>query len=193
MFTSRAEYRLSLRHDTADQRLLEKGRACGLQTEEALRRFRLKTETCDAIKELLRARRLGAADTALPETLGRHTGETLYQALRDPEVRLAEFEGLVPALREKPRELRDLCELDIKYEGYIKRQEREVEHFKKLENLHIPADFDWDSAEGISSEARQKLKAVQPLSVGQASRVAGIRPSDMAVLTLLLRKRQGKQ
>jgi tRNA uridine 5-carboxymethylaminomethyl modification enzyme len=189
MFTSRAEYRLGLRHDTADQRLLEKGCACGLQTEEARERFRRKTETCDAIKELLRGRRLGAADRGLPPALSRHIGETLYHALKDPGVNLAELEVLVPEIREKPRALRGLCELDIKYEGYIKRQEREVEHFKKLENMRIPSGFDWDSVEGISSEARQKLKAIRPLSIGQASRVAGVRPPDIAVLTLRLRKK----
>jgi tRNA uridine 5-carboxymethylaminomethyl modification enzyme len=189
MFTSRAEYRLGLRHDTADRRLLEKGYACGLQTEEAMRRFRLKTETCCAIKELLRARRLRETDTHLPQALGRHRGETLYQALKDPDVSMAEAQVLVPELGEKPRALRDLCELDIKYEGYIKRQEREVEHFRKLETMRIPPDFDWDGAEGISGEARQKLKSVKPMSVGQASRVSGVRPSDIAVLTLRLRKK----
>jgi tRNA uridine 5-carboxymethylaminomethyl modification enzyme len=193
MFTSRAEYRLGLRHDTADRRLLAKGRACGLQTEEAMRRFCLKTETCDAIKELLRSRRLCAPDTRLAPDLGGHLGQTFYQALKDPRVSLAELEELIPEIREKPKELRDLCELDIKYEGYIKRQEREVEHFKKLETLSIPPEFDWDSAEGISSESRQKLKSIKPLSVGQASRVAGVRPSDIAVLTLHLRKKREKQ
>jgi tRNA uridine 5-carboxymethylaminomethyl modification enzyme len=187
MFTSRAEYRLGLRHDTADRRLLEKGCACGLQTQEAQQRFRRKTETCDAIKELLRSRRLGPADLCLSQAASRHEGETLYQALKDPELRLAELENLVPGIRDTPRELRDLCELDIKYEGYIKRQEREVEHFKKMENLRIPAGFDWDGAEGISSEARQKLRAIRPLSLGQASRIAGVRPPDIAVLRLRLR------
>ncbi|MDR1931953.1 MAG: tRNA uridine-5-carboxymethylaminomethyl(34) synthesis enzyme MnmG [Spirochaetales bacterium] len=195
MFTSRAEYRLGLRHDTADRRLLPKAYACGLQSEEAMERLRRKTETCDAIKELLRSRRLAAADSAdaagraLPEKITRHTGETLYQTLKDPEVSLAELEALVPALSGKPPALRSLCELDIKYEGYIKRQEREVERFKKMENVKIPPDFDWDGAEGLSSEARQKLKTIRPLSVGQASRVAGVRPSDIAVLSLHLRRK----
>ncbi|MDR3201084.1 MAG: tRNA uridine-5-carboxymethylaminomethyl(34) synthesis enzyme MnmG [Spirochaetales bacterium] len=195
MFTSRAEYRLGLRHDTADQRLLAKAYERGLQTEEAMERLRRKTETCGAIKQLLRERRLSISDTGdeaesrLPEKIQRHTNETLYQTLKDPEVNLAELEAFVPALREKPQNLRDLCELDIKYEGYIQRQEREVEHFKKMENVKIPPDFNWDKAEGISSEARQKLGAIKPLSVGQASRIAGVRPSDIAVLTLHLRRK----
>jgi tRNA uridine 5-carboxymethylaminomethyl modification enzyme len=188
MFTSRAEYRLNLRHDTADQRLLEKGCALGLQSEEARERFRQKTAVCDSIKTLLRERRLCAADSGLADAVSRHIGETLYQALKDPEVRLAEIETLVPALPDTPRPLRELTELDIKYEGYIQRQRREVERFKKMEGMKIPQDFDWDAAEGISSESRQKFKAVRPLSLGQASRIAGVRPADIAVLTLRLRK-----
>jgi tRNA uridine 5-carboxymethylaminomethyl modification enzyme len=188
MFTSRAEYRLNLRHDTADQRLLEKGRALGLQSGEAWERFREKTGVCDSIKNLLRERRLRPADTNLPAGVSRHIGETLYQALKDPEVRLAEIEALIPGLPDTPRPLRELTELDIKYEGYINRQRREVERFKKMEAMRIPPDFNWDAAGGISSESRQKLKSVRPLSVGQASRIAGVRPSDIAVLTLHIRK-----
>jgi tRNA uridine 5-carboxymethylaminomethyl modification enzyme len=183
MFTSRAEYRLALRHDTADQRLLEKGCAAGPQTPAARERFLRKMEACDSIKELLRQRRLSERE-ALPEALARHAGETLYQALKDPELRLADMEALVPGLADRPKDLRCLAELDIKYEGYIKRQEREVERCKKMESLKIPPDFNWDAAEGLSSEARQKLKALRPLSLGQASRVSGVRSSDIAVLTL---------
>ena len=107
-----------------------------------------------------------------------------------PKVNLAGLEPFALSLRDMPPGLRELCELDIKYEGYIKRQQREVEHVKKMDDLRIPPDFDWDGAEGVSREARQKLKAVRPLSLGQASRVAGVRPSDIAVLTLLVRKKK---
>ena len=189
MFTSRAEYRLNLRHDTADVRLLEKGHAAGLQPPEALERFRRKTEGIEAIKQLLRERRLAAADPA-GEALAKHLGKTLYQALKDPEVTLEALLAVEPRLAGKPGHWLSLAELDVRYEGYLARQEREVGRFKKLEGLKIPADFDYDRVDGISSEARQKFKALKPLSIGQASRISGVRTSDIAVLSLHLGKKR---
>lgn len=191
MFTSRAEYRLRLRHDTADARLLEKGRAVGLQTEEALERFRGKSDARGEIRRILLERRIRESDSGLPETVARHRGETLCRALKDPEVNLEDLLLLAPVLGERPRQLLELEELDIKYEGYIKRQEEEVARFRKLEELRIPRDFDYDGTEGLSAESRQKMRSLRPLSVGQASRISGVRPSDLAVLTLHLRKRRG--
>jgi tRNA uridine 5-carboxymethylaminomethyl modification enzyme len=184
MFTSRAEYRLNLRQDTADSRLLEKGHAAGLQNKEALERFRRKTEDCGAVKHILRERRLSRGDAGLTREVERHIGETLYQALKDPEVRISGLVSLEPALAEKPSAILSLVELDIKYEGYILRQERDVGRFKKMETLRIPPDFDYDRIEGISSESRQKFKNIRPVSVGQASRISGVRTSDIAVLTM---------
>jgi tRNA uridine 5-carboxymethylaminomethyl modification enzyme len=184
MFTSRAEYRLNLRQDTADTRLLEKGHAAGLQNGESLERFRRKTAECDSVKQVLKERRLSREDSGLSEEITRHLGETLYQVLKDPEVRISGLAPLAPVLGEKSSAILSLVELDIKYEGYILRQERDVARFKKMENLRIPPDFDYDRIEGISTESRQKFKNIRPLSVGQASRISGVRVSDIAVLTM---------
>jgi len=189
MFTSRAEYRLNLRHDTADVRLLEKGRAAGLQSAEALERFRRKTEGIEAIKQLLRERKVSSAE-APDGAAARHVGRPFYQALKDPEMNMASLAALEPALAGKPKQWLDLAELDVKYEGYLARQEKEVERFRKLEGMRIPADFDYDAVDGISTESKQKFKKLRPLSIGQASRISGVRTSDVAVLSLHVGKRR---
>jgi tRNA uridine 5-carboxymethylaminomethyl modification enzyme len=185
MFTSRAEYRLNLRHDTADFRLFMKGRSRGLHSQEREELFQKKLETCEQVKHLLQERRISPKESLPPELL-RHVGKTLYQALKDPDVSLSDLKPYVPSLSEVRPDWLSVVELDIKYEGYIQRQNQEVERFQRLENRRIPPDFDYDSIEGLSHEARQKLAAIKPLSVGQASRIAGVRVSDIALLTLYL-------
>jgi tRNA uridine 5-carboxymethylaminomethyl modification enzyme len=185
LFTSRAEYRLSLRHDTADLKLLPLGARLGLQDPEALERVEAKRRGIALAREALRGAGLPAG--GLPAALSAHAGHTPEQALRDPAVRIAdllpyrpELAGLSPWL--------ELAELEVKYEGYIRRQEAQVERFRRLEDLRIPAGFDYAAAPGLSSEARDKLQGIRPLSLGQASRIAGVRSSDLAVLLILLRK-----
>ena len=185
MFTSRAEYRLNLRHDTADFRLFMKGRSRGLHSQEREELFQKKLETCEQVKHLLQERRISPKESLPPELL-RHVGKTLYQALKDPDVSLSDLKPYVPSLSEVRPDWLSVVELDIKYEGYIQRQNQEVERFQRLENRRIPPDFDYNSIEGLSNEARQKLAAIKPLSVGQASRIAGVRVSDIALLTLYL-------
>jgi len=185
MFTSRAEYRLNLRHDTADFRLFMKGRSRGLHSQEREELFQKKLETCEQVKHLLQERRISPKESLPPELL-RHVGKTLYQALKDPDVSLSDLKPYVPSLSEVRPDWLSVVELDIKYEGYIQRQNQEVERFQRLENRRIPPDFDYNSIEGLSHEARQKLAAIKPLSVGQASRIAGVRVSDIALLTLYL-------
>ena len=185
MFTSRAEYRLNLRHDTADFRLFMKGRSRGLHSQEREELFQKKLETCEQVKHLLQERRISPKESLPPELL-RHVGKTLYQALKDPDVSLSDLKPCVPSLSEVRPDWLSVVELDIKYEGYIQRQNQEVERFQRLENRRIPPDFDYNSIEGLSHEARQKLAAIKPLSVGQASRIAGVRVSDIALLTLYL-------
>jgi tRNA uridine 5-carboxymethylaminomethyl modification enzyme len=191
MFTSRAEYRLCLRHDTADRRLLRKGYEAGLRGRESLERLEEKIAGIEAIKELLRQRRLLAEDlqrqgSSTEAFLGKHRGKELYQILKDPEVQLSSLESLLPEAAGMPEEWRRQAELDVKYEGYIARQERQVHRFMKMEQLRIPSDLDYDRIEGISNESREKLKKIRPLSVGQASRISGVRNSDIAVLLILL-------
>ena len=174
MFTSRAEYRLNLRHDTADERLTEKGYEVGLATEERLEKLRDKMKDIESIQDLISHRGFG--------------GRNALEALKSPEVTMDELAEGIPEINLYPKSIRLALELKVKYDGYIKRQDRQVDRFSKLEGIRIPEDFDYDAVEGISSEAREKLKAVRPASVGQASRINGVRTSDMTVLLVYLRK-----
>jgi tRNA uridine 5-carboxymethylaminomethyl modification enzyme len=172
MFTSRAEYRLNLRHDSCDQRLTAKGFSVGLQKQEALDRLKDKLAKMDAVKDLLRARRLEE--------------KSALQALRMPEVTIADFLERMPELKAYEEPILYQVELDVKYEGYINRQERQISRFEKLESLLIDENLDYDAIEGLSAEGKEKLKKVRPLSVGQASRINGVRNSDIAVLIVHL-------
>jgi len=189
MFTSRAERRLVLRHDNSDARLTPKGRAAGLVDDERWERFNRKTAALEEITELLKSRRL-PGDAAAPRiaatALAPHAGESLAKALADPLVRTADFLPFAPELAERNPEWIERVELDVKYAGYIAKEERSVARMDKLESLRIPADFDYRSAVGLSAEAVEKLSAVRPLTLGQASRVGGVRQGDVAVLLVRL-------
>jgi tRNA uridine 5-carboxymethylaminomethyl modification enzyme len=193
LFTSRAEYRLSLRHDTADLRLLEKGHQIGLQNSEAVEALKAKRRGIDEIRELLRQRNLRERDCEKFPVFRKYLGRTLEHVLRDPEVRIEDLLSFEEGLKDKNSEWLHMSELDVKYEGYIKRQEKQVERFRKMEDLKIPRDFDFDTATGLSTESCLKLKEIRPLSVGQASRVSGVRSSDIAVLLVHLRRGRGTQ
>jgi len=188
LFTSRAEYRLCLRHDTADLRLLEKGHHIGLQNNGAVEALEAKRRGIEEIRELLRQRNLRALDCEKFPVFKKHLGSTLEHVLKDPEVHIEDLLLCAEGLKDQNPEWLYLCELDVKYEGYIKRQEKQVERFRKMEDLKIPRDFDYDVATGLSVESRLKFKEIRPLSVGQASRVSGVRSSDIAVLLVHLRR-----
>lgn len=195
LFTSRAEHRLSLMHETADLRLLPKGHEVGLQDKAAVEALSRKRAGIEEIRELLRKRRVSAADTAELPALESHKGRSFEQALRDPKVGIAALSGLsslAAALAARPAPWKSLAEIGVKYEGYITRQEEQVGRFQRLEEKRIPADFDWDGLVGVSAEAKEKLKRVRPVSLGQASRISGVRPPDIAVLMVLLQKGDGR-
>lgn len=174
MFTSRAEYRLNLRHDTADERLTRKGYDLGLATEERLDMLRRKTEHMESLQDLLRHRG--------------YEGRNALEALRSPEITMDELGQKIAEVNDYPKSTQLALELKVKYEGYIQRQDRAVERFAKMEGISIPEDFDYDSVDGISTESREKLKAIRPTSIGQASRINGVRPSDITVLLVYLKQ-----
>jgi tRNA uridine 5-carboxymethylaminomethyl modification enzyme len=193
MFTSRAEHRLMLRHDTADSRLTPKGRELGLVEDGRWERFVRKTEAIDAIVELLRSRRVPSTSAAatsavsalaagLAPALVPHVGDTLEKALSDP---LVELEDLIPyaeELRERPAEWLERVALDVKYAGYIEKEKRSAAKTAKLDAMKLSADLDYRAMTGLSAEAVEKLSAVRPITLGQAARVAGVRQGDIAVL-----------
>ena len=199
LFTSRAEYRLSLRADTADARLVPKARALGLQGDEALARLERKSRGIEEIRAALRARTVSAADEEVVAGLEGYRGRSLEQVLRDPRFTLGELARLLgadgaagPIARARPEWLGQ-AEAEVKYEGYIRRQDEQVARFRKMEGKRIPASFDYQRIVGLSSEAREKLAKIRPDSIGQASRISGVRPADIAVLLLYVRRGTGTE
>jgi tRNA uridine 5-carboxymethylaminomethyl modification enzyme len=188
LFTSRAEHRLSLRHDTADRRLLPTGRRIGLQDDAAMERLSRKVRGIEEIRALLRARRVSSDEASAAPCLGPHRGATFEQALRDPLVSIQALADFEQSLSAAATEWLRFAETEVKYEGYIRRQEEQVGRFRGLEEKRVPLDFDWSRLSGVSAEALEKLRLVRPASVGQASRIPGVRPPDIAVLLIHLKK-----
>lgn len=175
MFTSRAEYRLNLRHDSADQRLTPKGYAVGLKGQKAMDRLQSKLEQIEMVKKLLQK--------------GKSDGKRAINLIRQPEICIDDLVEMVPELATFDQTILYQAELDIKYAGYVKRQERQVDRFQRMERINIPSDFDYDTIEGMSTESREKLKKVRPVSVGQAGRISGVRTSDLAILMIILARK----
>ncbi|MDI6907748.1 MAG: tRNA uridine-5-carboxymethylaminomethyl(34) synthesis enzyme MnmG [Thermoanaerobacterales bacterium] len=198
MFTSRAEHRLLLRHDNADLRLTDIGSKIGLVTDERRRRFatrkRLITEECE---------RLSRVTVPVNETVQailRERGSApltqacrLADLLRRPEMRHADLAALGDGPADLPEDVVREVENEIKYEGYIRRQASQVARMEKMEGKRLPPDLDYDEVAGLSREGRQRLAAVRPETVGQASRVPGVSPADIAVVLVYLEKRRRLQ
>ena len=178
MFTSRAEYRLNLRHDSADQRLTPYGFEIGLQSEQNMERLRRKIEKIDMVKSLLESTRVA--------------GKKGSDYLKQVDISIEDLVPEIPALKDVEPVITYQVELDVKYSGYIQRQERQVERHVKMEKIEIPDQFDYDRIEGLSAEAREKFKAIRPKNLGQAGRISGVRNSDMAVLMVVLTRGERK-
>ena len=195
MMTSRSEYRLLLRQDNADERLTRRGFELGLVPRERLEAVEAKYAAVDA--EISRLERTHVAPTpelcAALEALGTAapaSGLSLAALLRRPQLGyddLAPFDPGRPAL---PREVTRQVEIRLRYEGYIKRQLRQVEEFSRMESRALPEDMDYDRVPGLRTEARQKLAALRPESFGRASRISGVSPADMAALAMYLGRRE---
>ncbi len=200
MLTARAEHRLLLRHDNADSRLTPLSREIGLCSEERWSRFNLKQGAIADGLERLKATFVNESHTAAFEDAGEsrvRTKTSLFDLLRRPEMTLSAIEqirdadqmtdnALSPSLS---LQVREQIELAAKYDGYIQRQQRAADRSRKLDDMRIPIDWNWQDMKGLSHESREKLGRVRPTTVGQASRVPGVRPADIALLIGHLRAR----
>ncbi len=199
MLTSRAEYRLLLRQDNADLRLSEKGFEAGLVTPERYRAFEKKKKMIGEERHRLERTMVPVTDetkkilqelnsAALPQQ-----GASLAGILRRPEIRYENLLCLPGAHPDLPEEVREQVEIQLKYEGYIKKQQAQVERFKKMEEKKIPQDLAYGEVGGLKVEAREKLELVRPVSIGQASRIAGVTPADISVLLIYLEQKRRRK
>ena len=172
MFTSRAEHRLVLRHDTADARLLPKARELGLAGDECWERFQKKLESLDTIQELLKAKKVKPG--------GPGNIEELFDEVLTGQDGLSSW----------PKEWIQRVYLDIKYSGYIEKEKRIAAKLEKIDSVKLSPEMDYTSLSGLSAEAKEKLNTVRPLTLGQAARIPGIRQGDIALLTIHTRKQQ---
>ena len=193
MMTSRAEYRLLLRQDNADLRLTKIGYDIGLIDNERYKKLLDKEKMIDAEVERMKKTTVGAR-AEVQELLARYestalqSGTTLAELLKRPELSYEIIGKIDKDRQELPEDVKEQVNIELKYEGYIKRQLRQVEQYKKLENKKIPDDIDYDDVYSLRKEAVQKLKELRPASVGQASRISGVSPADISVLLIYLGK-----
>ena len=204
MFTSRAEYRLTLREDNADLRLTEIGRKIGLVDDDRYGQFQEKAK--DVQTELKRLQEVILKPGSPPVINGQavpadsltnivKTGElkqptSLAELLRRPELRYEGISQISSSPEILSEAVKEQVEIQVKYDGYIQRQQRQIHQFKRMENLRIPNTFDYAEVPGLKAEAREKLIKIRPASIGQASRLPGVSPADISILTVMLHQRK---
>lgn len=194
LLTSRAEFRLILRHDNADLRLRKYGYDAGLIDEERYSKLLIKEKAINTLLDELKNARV--SKNTLPEALSYlrnslSTGYSLYDLLKRPEVKIIDYlRGNL--IKEYDKDVLEQAEFFVKYEGYINKEYQEANKLLKLEEKEIPADIDYDKIKNLASEARQKFKLVRPLTLAQASRISGVNPVDISVLAVYLKKEYNK-
>ena len=196
MMTSRAEYRLLLRQDNSDLRLTEIGHEVGLISEERYQKFLRKRDAIEKEVERLESTVIKPTDK-VNQFLERYqsspltTGAKLAELLRRTELKYEDLKEIDEQRECLPKEVAEEVEIEVKYKGYIKLQQQQVEKFKKLERKLLPQEIDYEAIKGLRIEARQKLNKIKPNSVGQASRISGVSPADISVLLIYLEQQKG--
>ena len=195
MFTSRAEYRLLLREDNADLRLREPGRQIGLVNDQDFERYLSKKKKMEELLDRLEKQRVHptARTNETLQSIGSaaiNNPATLKELLRRPELLLSALAVFDPSLAGVEKEVAEQVEIQVKYEGYVKRQEEQVLRFKKAEASPIPVTLNYSGIPGLSNELREKLSRVTPRSIGQASRIQGMTPAALSILQIYTKRNE---
>lgn len=195
LLTSRAEYRLLLRHDNADLRLREYGYKVGIISDEQYKKLQNKIKDINELIEYLRSNRITM--TTIPDyfdkdSISLRNGLSLYEFLKRPEIKITDLVDAKLIIKNYSNEVLEQVSFAVKYEGYIEKENQEALKLLKMESKQIPENIDYDDIKNLATEARIKLKQVRPLNLGQASRISGVNPADLSILAIYLKKEYNK-